>query len=55
MITFVQVVLILGALCGGAYAFELIERGSAATGLGSGALAVVSLGVVVALELLVKR
>lgn len=55
MITFVQVVLIAGALCGGAYAFELLERDNTAAGLGSGVFALVGLGAVVALELLVKR
>lgn len=55
MITFVQVVLIIGALCGGAYAFDLLEKGNNVGGLGSGALAVVGLAIVVALELTVKR
>ena len=38
MITFVQVVLIIGALCGGAFAFDLLEKGNNAGGIGSDVL-----------------
>jgi hypothetical protein len=55
VITFVQVVLLVGALCGGGLAFDLLEKGNNAGGIGSGVLAVIGLGVVVALELLVKK
>lgn len=55
MITFVQVVLIIGALCGGAFAFDLLEKGNNAGGIGSDVLAVARLALVVTLELKVKR
>lgn len=55
MITFVQVVLIIGALCGGGLAFDLFEKQVVAGGIACTIFAFVGLGAVVALELLVKR
>lgn len=55
MITFVQVALIVGALCGGGLAFDLFEKNAAVAGIACTIFAFLGLGGVVALELLVKR
>jgi uncharacterized membrane protein len=55
VITFVQVALIVGAISGGGYAFEMLEKGNNAGGIGSGILAIIGLAGVVALELYVKK
>jgi hypothetical protein len=55
VITFVQVVLLLGGLLGGAYAFEAFEKNQVAVGAWSGTFALLGLASVVTLELLIKR
>lgn len=55
MIEFVQVVLLVGAVCGGGLALDLFEKSNIAGGLTAGILAIVGLAGVVAIELLVKR
>lgn len=55
MITFVQLALLLGALCGGGLAFDLLEKGQSLGGFASGFLAVVGLAGVVVIEITLKR
>lgn len=55
MITAVQCLLILGALCGGGLAFDLFPKGNNVGAIASTVFAFVGLGAVITLELLVKR
>lgn len=55
MITFVQVMLLLGSLLGGTYAFELFEKNATAGAIACVIFALIGLAGVVALELIVKR
>lgn len=55
MITTVQCLLIVGALCGGGLAFDLFEKNNNVGGTVSGILALIGLAGVIAIELLIKR
>lgn len=55
MITTVQCLLIVGALCGGGLAFDLFEKSNNVGGTVSAILALVGLAGVVIIELLLKR
>lgn len=55
MIAWVQVVLLVGAVCGGGLAFNLFDKDSYAGGIASAILAFAGLAGIVALELLVVR